>query len=120
MVAFGVPDQKVDALIEAFAGSRAAPGRWVVFGTDVNLLAALERQWHNAVSLVLVLMPRSDGDMVDVALDVLTREQLEPTKVVWWHGAELAADPPSGFRAALRLPRGTVELVPELVLEMLD
>jgi hypothetical protein len=117
---FGVPEQEVDALIEAFAGTHAEPGRWVVFGTDANLLGALDRQWHNAVDLVLVLVPRTDIVVMDVALTLLAHERLEPAAVVWLQGAELALDPPSGFRAAFRIPRGAVEQVPHLILGLLE
>jgi hypothetical protein len=50
---------------------------------------------------------------------LLARERLEPATVVWLHGAELALDPPSGFRATLRIPRGAVEHAPHLLLELL-
>ncbi len=120
IVVFGVPEQEVDALIDAFAGTHVEPGRWVVFGADANLLGALDRQWGNAVDLVLVRMPRADIEMVDVALDLLANERLEPATVVWLHGAELAFDPPSGVRAALRISRGAVEQVPHLILVLLD
>ena len=117
---YGVPEREVDALIEAFAGMRAEPGRWVVFGTDAYLLGALDRQWRNAADLVIVRMPGADIEMVDAALDVLANERLEPATVVWLQGTELAFDPPSGFRTALRIPRGTVEHVPNLILGRLE
>jgi hypothetical protein len=119
MAVYGVPEREVDALIEAFAGTPAEPVRWVVFGTDANLLGALDRQWRDAVDLVLVLVPRTDIVVMDAAPTLLARERLEPEAVVWLHGAELALDPPSGFRATLRIPRGAVEHVPHLLLELL-
>lgn len=116
---YGVPEREVDALIEVIEGTPAEPLRWVVFGTDANLLGALDRQWRDTVDLVLVLMPRTDIEMMNLALDVLANERLEPATVVWLHGAELAPDPPSGFRASLRIPREAVEHAPGLILGLL-
>ena len=120
IVGFGVPEQEVDALIEAYAGTHAEPGRWVVFGTDANLLGVLDRQWRDAVDLVVVRMPRADIEMVDVVLDVLANERLEPATVVWLHGAELSFDPPSGFRAVFSVAPGAMEHVLKPALGLLE
>ena len=117
---YGVPEREVDSLIEAFAGTPAEPGRWVVFGTDANLLGALDRQWRDAVDLVLVLVPRTDLVVMDVALTLLAHERLEPAAVVWLHGAELALDPPSGFRAAFSVSPGAMEHVHNLAMGLLE
>ena len=117
---FGVPEREVDALIEAVAGTHAEPGRWVVFGTDAYLLGALDRQWRNAVDLVVVRIPCGDIEMVDVALDVLANERLEPATVVWLHGTELGFDPPSGFRAVFSVSPGPMEHVFNLAMGLLE
>ena len=120
MAVFGVHEREVDALIEAIVGTPAEPGRWVVFGTDAYLLGALDRQWRNAMDLVVVRIPCAAIEMVDVALDVLANEQLEPSTVVWLHGAELGFDPPTGFRAVFSVSPGATEHVLNLALGLLE
>jgi hypothetical protein len=115
---YGVPEREVDALIEAFLGSPVQPVRWMVFGTEASLLWALDSHWGKIVDLVVVLMPNTEIEMVDVAISVMASEQVELGATVWLHGAELPIDPPSGFRAALRVPLGGARQALNLVLTL--
>ena len=94
---FGVPEREVDALIEDITRTVAAPARWVVFGTDMNLLGALVHQWRPLTNLVPVLLPGTDGTVLDAALFLLELEGLEQRSVVWLHGTAVVPEPPSGF-----------------------
>ena len=107
---FGVPEREVDALIEDVTRTVAAPDRWVVFGTDMNLLGALVHQWRHLTNLVPVLLPGTDGTVLDAALFLLELEGLEQKSVVWLHGMEVASEPPPGFRAAIRVSRNAIDL----------
>lgn len=109
IAAFGVPEQQVDALIESIMSTVAEPARWMVFGTDVDLLAALDRQWCGAVDLVLACMPAADGTTMEAAQLILASEGLDPNMVAWLHGYAVPCDPPTGFRTTLRVERAGIE-----------
>ena len=111
IAAFGVPEQQVDALIESIMSTVAEPARWMVFGTDVDLLAALDRQWCGAVDLVLAGMPTADGTTIEAAQVILASEGLDPNMVAWLHGDAVLCDPPTGFRATLRVEPSRIELI---------
>ena len=102
---FGVPEQQVDALIESIAATVTGPARWVVFGTDMDLLAALDRQWRGAVDLVLACLPAADEMMMEAAQMILANERLDPNMVAWLQGDAVPCDPPMGFRTTLRVGR---------------
>lgn len=107
---FGVPEREVDALIEDITRTVAAPARWVVFGTDMNLLGALVHQWRHLTNLVPVLLPGTDATVLDAALFLLELEGLEQKSVVWLHGTAVVPEPPPGFRAAIRVSRNAIDL----------
>lgn len=107
---FGVPEREVDALIEDITRTVAAPARWVVFGTDMNLLGALVHQWRPLTNLVPVLLPGTDATVLDAALFLLELEGLEQKSVVWLHGTAVVPEPPPGFRAAIRVSRNAIDL----------
>ena len=107
---FGVPEREVDALIEDITRTVAAPARWVVFGTDMNLLGALVHQWRHLTNLVPVLLPGTDGTVLEAALFLLELEGLEQKSVVWLHGTAVVSEPPPGFRAAFRVTRNDLDL----------
>ena len=107
---FGVPEREVDALIEDITRTVAAPARWVVFGTDMNLLGALVHQWRRLTNLVPVLLPGTDGTVLEAALFLLELEGLEQKSVVWLHGTAVVPEPPAGFRAAIRVSRNAIDL----------
>ena len=109
IAAFGVPEQQVDALIESITLTVAEPVRWVVFGTDMNLLAALDRQWSGSVELVLACLPAADGTTIEAAHLILENEGLDPSVVAWLHGDSLPCEPPMGFRATLKVGRAGIE-----------
>ena len=109
IAAFGVPEQQVDALIESIMSTVAEPARWMVFGTDVDLLAALDRQWCGAVDLVLAGMPTADRTTIEAAQVILASEGLDPNMVAWLHGDAVPCDPPTGFRATLRVEPSRIE-----------
>ena len=52
MVCFGMPEQQVDILMEGFIGTSSEPEKWIVFGCDANLLAALNKQWGATTELI--------------------------------------------------------------------
>jgi hypothetical protein len=110
IVVFGVPEREVDALIEDITCTVAAPARWVLFGTDMNLLGALVHYWRHLTNLVPVLVPGTDGTVLDMALFLLEREGLERESVVWLHGTAVVPEPPPGFRAAFRVSRNALDL----------
>ena len=107
---FGVPEREVDALIEDITRTVAAPARWVVFGTDMNLLGALVHQWRPLTNLVPVLLPGTDATVLDAALFLLELEGLEQKSVVWLHGTAVVPEPPPGFRAVIRVTRNAIDL----------
>ena len=117
IVAFGVPEQQVDALIEGITGTVAEPVRWVVFGADMDLLGSLDRQWRGAVDLVLAHLPRADATTMDAAMAILSHEQLQPNSVAWLHGAAVPCEPPPGFRTALRVARTEIESTRSVLME---
>jgi hypothetical protein len=101
IVCFGIPERTVDVLIEVIAATQAAPDRWIVFGTDANLLGALDQQWSNVIDLVLALLPTTDAAMRDVALEILALEAISRASSLWVQGSAAACTPPDGFRAVL-------------------
>lgn len=110
IIVFGVPEREVDALIEDITCTVAAPARWVVFGTDMNLLGALVHQWRHLTNLIPVLLPGTDGTVLDMALFLLEHEGLERESVVWLHGTAVVPEPPPGFRAAFRVSQNALDL----------
>ena len=108
IAAFGMPEQQVDALIESIISTVAEPVRWVVFGTDMNLLAALDRQWSGSVELVLACLPAANETMIEAAQMILENEGLDPSVVAWLHGDALPCEPPMGFRATFKCRAGRV------------
>ncbi len=107
---FGVPEREVDALIENINCTVAAPAQWLVFGTDMNLLGALDHHWQPLTNLVPVLLPGTDDSVLDTALFLLEHEGLERESVVWLHGTAVLPEPPTGFRAAFRVSQDATDL----------
>jgi hypothetical protein len=105
-----VPERQVDALIDDIICTVAAPARWVVFGTDMNLLGALVHQWQHPTNLVPVLIPGTDDTVLDTALVILEHEGLERESVVWLHGTAVLPEPPTGFRVAFRVSQDATDL----------
>jgi hypothetical protein len=101
IVCFGLPERTTDQLIDALVDTAAAPDRWVVFGMDANLLAALETQWGKHIDLVLAWVPSTHETMREAALDVLAREAVPPGAAVWIQGADIGCSAPVGFLATL-------------------
>ncbi len=100
IVCFGVPERQVDLLIEAVMGTAAEPGRWVVFGVDMNLLGALDAQWGKAIDLILACLPELDDDFQDAALTILESEGVVPSETVWVRGADVSFSAPEGMLAS--------------------
>ena len=99
IVCFGVPESQVDQLIEASMGTAAEPGRWVVFGADMHLLAALDTQWSRAIDLVLAMLPGTSEDIQEAALTILEHEGVEFSESVWIRGANVPGSAPDGMLA---------------------
>jgi len=96
---FGVPESQVDLLIEAAMGTAFEPARWVVFGADMNLLAALDTQWGKAIDLVLAMLPGTSEDIQEAALTILEHEGVEFSESVWIRGANVPGSAPDGMLA---------------------
>jgi hypothetical protein len=73
-VCFGVPEATVDRLIQS---EHARIQRWIVFGTDPNALAALDRIWQGDVEMNLVIMPAVDDVLVPLVEDILRTEGID-------------------------------------------
>ena len=59
---------------------------------------------------VPVLLPGTDGTVLEAALFLLELEGLEQKSVVWLHGTAVVPEPPPGFRAAIRVSRNAIDL----------
>ena len=99
IVCFGVPESQVDQLIEGVMGTAFEPGRWVVFGADMHLLAALDTQWGKAIDLVLAMLPGTSEDIQDAALTILEHEGVVFPESVWIRGANVPGSAPEGMLA---------------------
>jgi hypothetical protein len=110
IVVFGVPEREVDALIEDITCTAAVPARWVVFGTDMNLMGALVHHWKHQTNIVPVLVPGTDESVLEMALFLLEHEGIERESVVWLHGAAAVTEPPPGVRAEFRVSRNAIDL----------
>lgn len=99
IVCFGLPESQVDMLIEATMGTPSEPGRWVVFGVDMHLLGALDKQWGKAIDLVLALLPGTSEEFQDAALTILEHEGVLPSESVWVRGPDVPASAPQGMLA---------------------
>ena len=99
IVCFGVPESQVDQVIEAAMGTAFEPGRWVVFGVDMHLLAALDTPWGKAIDLVLAMLPGTSEDIQDAALTILEHEGVVFPESVWIHGANVPGSAPDGMLA---------------------
>lgn len=99
IVCFGLPESQVDMLIEATMGTAFEPSRWVVFGVDVNLLGALDKQWGKAIDLVLALLPGTSEELQDAALTILEHEGVLASESVWVRGPDVPASAPQGMLA---------------------
>lgn len=99
IVCFGVPEAQVDMLIEATMSTPSEPGRWVVFGSDMHLLGALDKQWTKSIDLVLVMLPGTSADLQDAALTILEHEGVRLAETVWVHGPNVTCSVPDGLLA---------------------
>jgi hypothetical protein len=94
VVTFGVPERCVDALIEFLHGSSDEPGRWLVFGHDMDLLGAIHEHWNGAIDITIALLPATDAMIIDVVVDILTMETVHLARCAWIHGRNLAGEAP--------------------------
>lgn len=83
---FGVPERQADALIEELLTSWIEPRAWLMFGTDLSLLAALDQYWRPRIDITVALLPGLGELERDVALDVIAMEGHRPDAAVWLHG----------------------------------
>jgi hypothetical protein len=90
VVCFGLPEQQVDILMEGLIGTSSEPKKWIVFGCDVNLLAALNKQWGEAAELIAVIIPASTEGLEEAALAILESEQIALSETVWVLGPAVA------------------------------
>jgi hypothetical protein len=94
VVTFGVPERCADALIELLHGSSHEPGRWLVFGHDMDLLGAIHEHWNGAIDITIALLPATDAMMIDVVVDILAVETVDLARCAWIHGTGLAGEAP--------------------------
>ncbi len=99
IVCFGVPEAYVDMLIEATMGTPSEPGRWVVFGGDMNLLGALDKQWTKSIDVVLAMLPGTSADVQDAAIAILEHERVLLSESVWVRGPDVPCSSPDGMLA---------------------
>jgi hypothetical protein len=97
VVTFGVPERCVDEMIEHLHGSRAEPGRWLIFGHDMALLGAIHEHWNNAIDITIALLPATDAMLVEVAVDIATHERVTLDRCAWVHGSGVVGAPPLGL-----------------------
>lgn len=82
-VFFGLPESEVDAVLEGLLDVGCVPRRCLVFGTRMDLLGALCRQWDGQIETVVAMLPFFDAEMVEPALMIATREGFLPERSVW-------------------------------------
>jgi len=90
IICFGLPEQQVDILMEGITGTSSEPKKWIVFGCDANLLAALNKQWGEISKLIAVIIPASTEGLEEVALAILQSEQIALSEAVWVMGPAVA------------------------------
>lgn len=90
IVCFGLPEQQVDILMEGLTTTSAEPRKWIVFGCDADLLAALIKLWGETTELIAVIIPASTEGLEEAALTILQSEQVALSEVVWVLGPGVA------------------------------
>ena len=90
VVCFGLPEQQVDILMEGLTGTSSEPEKWIVFGCDANLLAALDKQWGETTELIAVFSPGSTEGLEEAALAILQNEQIALSEAAWVLGPAVA------------------------------
>ncbi|MDP9994550.1 hypothetical protein J2W28_004920 [Variovorax boronicumulans] len=90
VVCFGLPEQQVDILMEGLTTTLAEPRKWIVFGSDANLLAALKKLWGETIELIAVIVPASTEGLEEAALSILQSEQVALSEAVWVLGSGTA------------------------------
>lgn len=88
-VFYGVPESDVDEILDRLLDRGCVPKRCLVFGTRMDLLGALCRQWEGQIELVVAMLPFFDAEMIGPALTIATREGFLPERSVWVSGFNL-------------------------------
>lgn len=73
-VFYGVSEATVDDLLDRLVDLDGGPRRCLVFGTSMDLLGALCRQWNGQVEITVAWLPVFDADMLEPALTIALRE----------------------------------------------
>lgn len=104
-VFYGVPESEVDEVLDRLLDRGCVPTRCLVFGTRMDLLGALCRQWDGQIKRVVAMLPFFDAEMVEPALTIAEREGFLPEGSVWvsgfnlvdqLHGIKLDVQPTAG------------------------
>jgi hypothetical protein len=102
IVCFGIPEPRIDDLIDATRGTPYAHLRWIVFGSNMSRLGGLCAQWEGSVDLVIVLLTDAVADFHDAALLILENENVSVDESVWLQSEDPNCPLPE-FACALRV-----------------
>ena len=83
IVTFGVPEDVVDRLIEITRDRHANLARWVVVGTGMQALSAMDARWGSSITLTIVHASRINASSLSPVLDILDHESLPLGECVW-------------------------------------
>ncbi len=119
LVFFGLAEPLVDDILEELTARGCCPRRGLVLGVDMNRLAGLAAHWSSQIELVVVRLPASGPEYLDVVEPILEREGISIPNALLVHPCREEPDPSVFTGPSVGVPRALAADAATLVAEAL-